>query len=71
MIEKQQSLPIGELVTTLPAVRTARRINTTSRVYRHLVEPVEDGRDLAFQHTVFCQTSLPYRNPGDNVRLWQ
>ena len=26
---------------------------------------------LASQHTVLCQTSLPYRNPGDAVRAWE
>jgi hypothetical protein len=24
-----------------------------------------------YQHTVFCQTSLPYRDPGDAVREWE
>jgi hypothetical protein len=27
--------------------------------------------DIAYQHTVFCQTCLPYRNPGDDVRVWE
>jgi hypothetical protein len=41
-------------------------------VRRRLIEPSEqNNQDLAFQHTVFCQTSLPYRDPGDDVRLWQ
>lgn len=31
----------------------------------------EDPRDIAYQHSVFCQTGLPYRNPGDAVRLWE
>lgn len=26
--------------------------------------------NLTYQHTVFCQTSLPYRNPGASVRRW-
>jgi len=26
---------------------------------------------IAFLHTVFCQTSLPYRNPGEDVRVWE
>ena len=26
---------------------------------------------LAFQHTVLCQTSMPYRNQGDAVRQWE
>lgn len=44
-----------------------------SSVHRRLIEPnKQDGEcDLAYQHTVFCQTCLPYRNPGDDVRLWQ
>ena len=27
--------------------------------------------DLLFQHTVFCQTVLPYRDPGPEVREWK
>lgn len=27
--------------------------------------------DAIFQHSVLCQTFLPYRNPGDDVTLWQ
>src|SRR3954451_12490062 len=26
---------------------------------------------VAFQHTVLCQTCLPYRDPGPTVRVWQ
>ena len=45
-----------------------------SHVQKRLVEaaaapPTEP--DLCFQHTVFCQTSLPYRDPGDDVRRWE
>lgn len=25
---------------------------------------------ILFQHTVFCQTGMPYRNPGDDMSLW-
>lgn len=27
--------------------------------------------DAIFQHSVLCQTFLPYRNPGDHARVWQ
>lgn len=27
--------------------------------------------ELLFQHTVLCQASLPYRNPGDGCREWE
>jgi len=66
-------LSLGGIVADLPAVRAARKANTLSRVHRRLIEPIETEQDnqLAFQHSVFCQTSLPYRNPGDDVRRWQ
>lgn len=28
-------------------------------------------KEIAYQHTVLCQTSLPYRNPGKDVREWK
>jgi hypothetical protein len=31
----------------------------------------EESPDILFQHTVFCQTSFPYDDPGDDVRLWE
>lgn len=69
----QQSL--ADILTNLPAVRAAKKVNTLSRVHCRLIEPIETDQDngakLAYQHTVFCQTGLPYRNPGDDVRLWQ
>lgn len=27
--------------------------------------------DAMFQHSIFCQTYLPYRDPGDQVTLWE
>jgi Plasmid encoded RepA protein len=69
-------MSLGGIVTSLPAVRAAKKINTKSRVHRRLIEPLELAEDdneprLSFQHTVFCQAGLPYRNPGDDVRLWK
>jgi len=68
---------LGDVLLNLPAVRTAKKVNTLSRVHRRLIEPLEDDGDeprLAFQHTVFCQTGLPYREtirmsgvPADRV----
>jgi hypothetical protein len=32
----------------------------------------DDERDgVLYQHTVLCQTALPYRDPGSSVRRWQ
>jgi len=33
------------------------------------MEPAEDVRDILYQHSVLCQTSMPYRDPGAE-RLW-
>jgi hypothetical protein len=64
---------LAEIMGAIPAVKAARKVNTLSRVHQRLIaQPDEsDEQRLAFQHTVFCQTSLPYRNPGDDVREWQ
>src|SRR6266851_1292381 len=65
-------MSLGGIVANLPAVRRAKKANTLSRVHRRLIEPIETDQDnetrLAFQHTVFCQAGLPYRDPGDAVR---
>ncbi len=31
----------------------------------------EDTYSITYQHSVLCQTGLPYRNPGDDVREWE
>ena len=35
------------------------------------LEAYSDPKEIVYQHTVLCQTVMPYRNPGDAVRLWQ
>ena len=39
---------------------------------RRLLElPPPDADDaILYQHSVLCQTCLPYRDPGDEIRLW-
>ena len=52
--------------TLKPLSRVARRAIKTSVEIE--LEPPEE---ISYQHTVFCQTSLPYRNPGKEVRIWE
>ncbi|MBV8096562.1 MAG: hypothetical protein JO110_25635 [Acetobacteraceae bacterium] len=42
-------------------------------VQRRLIQAssLAEAQDLLFQHTIFCQICLPYRDPGDNVREWE
>ena len=45
----------------------------TRRVARLLDAAAATERDpesILYMHTVMCQTGLPYRNPGDDVRVW-
>lgn len=30
----------------------------------------EDDPNILYQHSVLCQTCMPYRDPGDSVKLW-
>ena len=30
-----------------------------------------DPQSILYQHTIFCQTGMPYRDPGDEVRTWE
>lgn len=43
-----------------------RLIKTGTEIDMHQLR-----EEITFQHTVLCQTSLPYRNPGPSVREWK
>ena len=47
-------------------LRTRRLLDAAEAIR---CEPQPDT--IFFQHTVLCQTTLPYRNPGEGVRSWQ
>ena len=47
-----------------------------SRIKERLVDSAvqiaaENPDSIIYQHTVFCQTALPYRDPGAQVREWE
>ena len=54
-----------------------RAVATVTPIKRRMIEssveimgqPVPD--DFLYQHTLFCQTVLPYRDPGPTVRTWE
>lgn len=46
-----------------------KRINSVKRLLKPILDT--DTQDqFCYQHTVLCQTSMPYRNPGDHTRVW-
>lgn len=58
--------PLGEL---LPTIKKPSRIK--SRLIETSVAIAQDDPDeIFFQHTIFCQTAMPYRDPGDK-REWE
>lgn len=57
------------LSDVLPGARTLSRIK--QRLIESAVQiEAEDPEIITYQHTVFCQTGLPYRDPGE-VRVWE
>jgi hypothetical protein len=50
----------------------ARTLKPLTRVQNRLLEPCpEHDLEICYQHSVLCQTGLPYRDPGEEVRLWE
>ena len=51
------------------------RARALSPVKRRLIETavrvLEPPTEIIYQHSVFCQTVLPYRDPGPEVRTWK
>ena len=72
-------MPLGDILKqAIPKPQRPRfeaavkALKPLSRVQNRLLEPCpEHEPEICFQHTVLCQTGLPYRDPGDNVRLWK
>ena len=69
---------IGEILTGVEAnMPKPERIGRSTSELRtkRLLDAAEATRsepdEVFYQHSVLAQTSLPYRNPGDEVRLWE
>jgi hypothetical protein len=57
------------------AVRVADKAGTSARRLSRILAAadavVDAPETILFQHTVFCQTGMPYRNPGQDLRSWE
>jgi hypothetical protein len=78
MAEKERIgdlIPIGDFLTP----KLKRQLvppKGPSPIQQRLIDTAAQGDEsdlqtILFQHTVFCQTSLPYRDPGDDARIWE
>ena len=72
-MSKQEERDLFEprhLSQALPKVKPLSRIK--QRLIDSAVQIEAKGPDsITYQHTVFCQTGLPYRDPGAQVREWE
>lgn len=59
-----------------PIAAVLRQLSAVSRAKARLLDdPLLVGSDadgpILYQHSVLCQTCLPFRDPGTELRLWQ
>ena len=52
------------------SARSTRNERARRIVDASAITAVDDPDSILYQHTVFCQTGLPYRDPGDGVTNW-
>lgn len=66
--------PVGEILTS----KLLKEIKGPSLIQQRLIdgaafqiENPDEPQNYLFQHTVLCQTCLPFRDPGDEARTWE
>ena len=65
---------IVKMVVPVEPVQKGRSTPVKKWQAEKAVEMVTDPakiKDAMFHHSIFCQTYLPYKDPGDNVTLWE
>jgi hypothetical protein len=63
---RDRSAHIAELLPEIPLPTTRQLRVMQAAISIHEERP----SSIVYQHTVLCQTCLPYRDPGDTVRAW-
>ncbi len=61
-----EDTPSKPALTVLPSLSKVEK----RAVQKSTEISLDPPKEISFQHTILCQTSLPYRNPGDEVREW-
>ena len=69
---------IGDIATPKLLRKIKRSSNGSTPIQKRLIdgavfriENPDEPQSLVFQHTVLCQTCLPFRDPGDEIRTWE
>ena len=64
--DKNAPRPVAELLPTLPKRPPARLLDAAV-----LIGSPDEALSVLYQHSVLCQTCLPFRDPGDETRTWE
>lgn len=68
-MDKRGLVKIGEMAVMK---ELEREVKPLTPIQERLLAPMDpEVRDILYQHSVLCQTCMPYRDPGDGVRAWQ
>lgn len=65
---------LQRLGNILPSVVDKRAIKPLTPLDVRLLAPMaepENVKDILYQHSVLCQTCMPFRDPGDETRIWK
>jgi Plasmid encoded RepA protein len=70
--------PLGEILTPKIVKAMKRSATGPTPIQKRLIDGAAllidspgEAQSLVFQHTVLCQTCLPFRDPGDEARTWE
>jgi hypothetical protein len=64
--------PVGKILKALPVAKVAQtRIRERLIDAAVLLNSPNDPLSVLYQHSVLCQTCLPFRDPGDDARVWE
>ena len=61
---------VGKLLQQVPGLQRRRRVERLLDASALIASP-NDGLAVLYQHSVLCQTCLPFRDPGDDARVWE
>jgi hypothetical protein len=48
-----------------------RYVKALTHIQERLLTAPDGTEEIVYQHSVLCQTCIPYRNPGDDVTIWR
>jgi hypothetical protein len=61
-----------DLLPEIVGGRYLKPVKPPTPLQERLLAPMPDeSSDIVYQHSVLCQTCMPYRDPGQETRIWQ